>query len=101
MALVKEMMQAGEKVILSVAPSYKGCFDTEIAKKFAGAMKALGFFGISETSEGAAYVTAEYHKLIQENKMKNIITTCCPSVNRLVELYYPSLWTRWRLSFLL
>ena len=90
-ALVKEMMKAGEKVILSVAPSYKGCFDTDDAKKFAGAMKALGFFGISETSEGAAYVTAEYHKLIQENKMKNIITTCCPSVNRLVELYYPSL----------
>ena len=27
----------------------------------------------------------EYHRLIQENNMKNIITTCCPSFNRLVE----------------
>ena len=24
-----------------------------------------------------------------ENKMKNIITTCCPSINRLIELYHP------------
>lgn len=88
---VREMIRSGNKVILSVAPAYKGCFDVEDPKRFAGAMKALGFFGVGETSEGAAYVTAEYHKLIQENSMKNIITTCCPSVNRLVELYYPSL----------
>ena len=69
--------------------SYYGCFHIQDPKRFAGAVKALGFFGVSETSEGAAYVTAEYHRLIQENKMKNIITTCCPSFNRLVELYHP------------
>ena len=88
---VRKMFASGERVILSVAPAYKGCFDAQDPKKFAGAMKALGFFGVGETSEGAAYVTAEYHRLILENRMKNILTTCCPSVNRLVELYYPSL----------
>jgi len=89
-AIVKEFIQKGEKVILSVAPSYYASFDFDDVKKFAGALKALGFYGVAETSMGAAYVTAEYHKLMQENKMKNIIT-CCPSVNRLIELYYPSL----------
>lgn len=89
--LVKKMLKSGDRVILSAAPSYFGCFDFEDAKQFAGAMKALGFYGVSETSEGAAYVTAEYHRLMKENQMKNIISTCCPSVNRLVELYYPTL----------
>ena len=89
--VVEGYLKAGEKVILSVAPSYYGCFHVKDPRRFAGAVKALGFFGASETSEGAAYVTAEYHRLMQENKMKNIITTCCPSVNRLVELYHPSL----------
>ena len=90
-ALVKQMMKSGERVILSIAPSYYGCFDFEEVHQFAGAMKALGFYGVSETAEGAAYVTAEYHRIMQENSMKNIISTCCPSVNRLIELYYPSL----------
>ena len=90
-ALVKQMIKSGERVILSIAPSYYGCFDFEDVHQFAGAMKALGFYGVSETAEGAAYVTAEYHRIMQENSMKNIISTCCPSVNRLIELYYPSL----------
>ena len=88
---VEELLRSGAKVILSIAPSYYGCFHVEDPKKFVGAVKALGFTGVSETSEGAAYVTAEYHRLMQENKMKNIITTCCPSFNRLVELYHPGL----------
>lgn len=90
-AMVREFIKRGEKVILSVAPSYYASFSVEDAKRFAGAVKALGFYGVAETSMGAAYVTAEYHRLMQENRMENIITTCCPSVNRMVELYYPSL----------
>ncbi|MBS6861674.1 MAG: 4Fe-4S dicluster domain-containing protein, partial [Clostridiales bacterium] len=89
--VVERYLSSGDNVILSIAPSYYGCFHIQDPKRFAGAVKALGFFGVSETSEGAAYVTAEYHRLIQENKMKNIITTCCPSFNRLVELYHPGL----------
>ncbi len=88
---VQSFLDAGDQVILSIAPSYYGCFHVADAQKFAGAVKALGFFGVSETSEGAAYVSAEYHKLMQENKMKNIVTTCCPSFNSLVEMYHPSI----------
>ena len=88
---VKEMIATGAKVILSVAPSYLGSFEFDNVQKFAGAVKTLGFYGVAETSMGAAYVTAEYHHLIQQNQMENIITTCCPSANRLIEHYYPSL----------
>ncbi|WP_444657938.1 [Fe-Fe] hydrogenase large subunit C-terminal domain-containing protein [Caproiciproducens sp. R2] len=90
-AAVREMIGKGVRAILSVAPSYVGSFDFDDVQKFAGAVKALGFYGVAETSMGAAYVTAEYHRLMQENCMENIITTCCPSANRLIEHYYPSL----------
>jgi len=90
-AMVKDYIEKGEKVILSIAPSYYGSFDFASPQQFAGAVKALGFYGVSETSEGAAYVTAEYDHLLKTNIMKNIITTCCPSANQLIECYYPDL----------
>ena len=36
-------------------------------------------------------MTREYWKLLKDGRMDNIITTCCPSVNDLIEKYYPSL----------
>ncbi|MCQ4815829.1 [Fe-Fe] hydrogenase large subunit C-terminal domain-containing protein, partial [Cloacibacillus evryensis] len=53
------------------------------------ALLKLGFYEVRETAEGAALVTNEYKKLVRENEMPNIITTCCPSVNDLIEKYYP------------
>ena len=55
------------------------------------ALKKLGFYEVRETAEGAALVTKEYRRLLKEGKMTNIITTCCPSVNDLIEKYYPEL----------
>ena len=55
------------------------------------ALLKLGFFDVRETSEGAALVTAEYARLLEEGTMENIITTCCPSANDLIEKYYPQL----------
>ena len=86
---VKEMVAAGEKVTVSLAPSFLGSFSLEKPGQMAAALKKLGFCAVSETAQGAAYVTAQYHDLMVENKMKNIITTCCPSINRLIELYHP------------
>ena len=88
---VKEYIKNGDKVIVSLAPSYFSSFSFEDPQNLVGAIKSLGFYGVAETAVGASYVTAEYHRLLQENKMKNIITTCCPSVNRMVERYYPAL----------
>ncbi len=86
---VKEMLASGEKVAVSLAPSFLGSFSLGKPGQMAAALKKLGFCAVSETAQGAAYVTAQYHDLMVENKMKNIITTCCPSINRLIELYHP------------
>ena len=79
------------KVIISIAPSYLGVLEYDKPGQVVNALKRLGFYEVRETAEGAALVTKEYARLLEEKQMKNIITTCCPSVNDLIEKYYPSL----------
>lgn len=88
---VKEYFKKGERVVVSLAPAYAGSFSFDEPGQMVSALKRLGFTEVSETSQGAAYVTDEYYHLIEENKMPNIITTCCPTINSLVEYYYPGL----------
>lgn len=91
MDVVKNFLARGEKVVVSIAPSYLGILNYKAPGQVVDALKRLGFYEVRETAEGAAYVTAEYSRLMAEGKMKNIITTCCPSVNDLIEKYYPDL----------
>ncbi len=89
--IVKEMLERGERVVISMAPSYMGLLKYKTIGQVRGALLQLGFEDVRETSEGAAVVTAEYARLLKEHTMENIITTCCPSVNDLVEIYFPQL----------
>ncbi|MEQ2562432.1 [Fe-Fe] hydrogenase large subunit C-terminal domain-containing protein [Ventrimonas sp. CLA-AP-H27] len=91
LSLVKGMVEAGEKVVVSIAPSYMGLLKYHTIGQVRCALMRLGFADVRETAEGAALVTAEYAKLLSEGAMKNIISTCCPSVNALIEKYYPQL----------
>ena len=76
-------------MVISMAPSYMGLLKYKTIGQVRGALLQLGFEDVRETSEGAAVVTAEYARLLKEHTMENIITTCCPSVNDLVEIYFP------------
>lgn len=89
--IVKKMLLSGEKVVVSLAPAYLGIIECDSPGQVIDALLRLGFSEVRETSEGAAYVTESYAKLLQDGSMKNIITTCCPSVNDLVEKYYPDI----------
>lgn len=88
---VKGYLRQGMKTIISIAPSYLGVMEYEKPGQVVDALLKLGFYEVRETAEGAAYVTKEYQRLLAEGQMENIITTCCPSVNDLIEKYYPSL----------
>lgn len=88
---VKGYLKQGMKVIISIAPSYLGVLEYDRPGQVVDALKRLGFYEVRETAEGAALVTKEYGNLLRDGQMTNIITTCCPSVNDLIEKYYPSL----------
>ncbi|RHP47989.1 [Fe-Fe] hydrogenase large subunit C-terminal domain-containing protein [Clostridium sp. AF32-12BH] len=91
LGMVKAMIEAGEKVVVSIAPSYMGLLKYHTIGQVRCALMRLGFNDVRETAEGAALVTAEYTRLLVEGTMENIISTCCPSVNALIEKYYPQL----------
>ena len=88
---VKGYLKNGDKVYVSVAPSFASCYKDATFRKISSALKKLGFAGVEETSIGAAEVSRNFGELMKEHKMKNIITTCCPTIVLLVEKYYPGL----------
>lgn len=89
--LVKGYIGEGIQTVITLAPSYMGLLKYKTIGQVNGALRKLGFADVRETSEGAAVVTAEYARLLKAGEMENIITTCCPSVNDLIEIYYPQL----------
>ncbi len=88
---VKGYLRDKIPTILSIAPAYLGILKYKTPGQVVTALMKLGFSMVRETAEGAAFVTQEYKKLLTAGTMNNIITTCCPSVNDLIEIYYPSL----------
>lgn len=88
---VKYFIRNGIKTVISLAPSYPGFLPAENLEQLRQALSAIGFADVRETAEGAAVVTREYARLLEAGNMEHIITTCCPSVNDFIEIYYPSL----------
>lgn len=84
---IKQWLKQGE-VVLSLAPSFPSAFDVEDPLQIVGALKQLGFSKIAETAEGAEQVS-EYYRSDYYGNRHHVITTSCPTVNRLIEKYYP------------
>ncbi len=87
---VKKALNENKKIIASIAPSFMGNFNVSYGKIVAS-LKALGIKHAEETALGADMTTKLYKSFIKENKQDYYITTACPSVNLLVEKYYPEL----------
>lgn len=85
--LINTWLSSGEKVVLSVAPSFVRVFPS--FKHLKESLYKKGFFAIDETSKGAMIVSEQYLSLMREGKMDNIISTCCPAIVDYVEKYYP------------
>ncbi|MEI6100690.1 MAG: [Fe-Fe] hydrogenase large subunit C-terminal domain-containing protein [Eubacteriales bacterium] len=88
---VKELVHSDEKVYVSIAPSYVSYFNGVHLGQISRALKKLGIDHVEETAIGAERVSYEYARLMQQNKMKNIISSACPTSVLLVEKYYPDL----------
>ncbi len=85
---VQSAIYSGEKVVASLAPSFAGAFKLEEAGQMATALKRLGFTVVEETARGAEITSLEYERFIREGKSENLITSCCPSSNYLIEHYF-------------
>lgn len=87
----KELIASKDKVIVSLAPSFIAEFDGVSQKQMISALKQLGFDEVSETAIGAELVSRECKKLLESGEQSFYISTACPSVVELVNIYYPHL----------
>lgn len=85
---VLKLLSGKGKVIASVAPSFVSSFKSQNFADIAAALAKLGFDYTEETAVGAKVVTEEYIKLLKTNTFKNFITSACPAVNRMIQLYH-------------
>ncbi|GMQ64428.1 [Fe-Fe] hydrogenase large subunit C-terminal domain-containing protein [Vallitalea maricola] len=90
LSAIKNSIQSTKKMVVTLAPSYSGIYKKP--KKLIAALRALGFEVIEETAIGAEIVSDLYKEyMCNHNDKKNLITSCCPSVNLLIQRYYPEL----------
>ena len=86
---VKVMLQSGDPVIVSLAPSFIANYDGVGISAMREALMKLGFAGVEETAIGATIVKTEYERMIREDNRNIIISSCCHSVNLLIQKYFP------------
>lgn len=85
----KALIHSGQPVYASIAPSFVANYVGSSIKSMEKALKNLGFTGVSETAIGATLVKKRYEELIYAGNQSIIISSCCPSVNLLVQKYFP------------
>ena len=82
---VKVMLQGAEPVYVSLAPSFIANYDGVGISAMREALKKLGFAGVEETAVGATIVKNEYERILREEKRDVVISSCCHSVNLLIQ----------------
>ncbi len=85
---VKELLRSGKQVIASVAPSFAGAFAGAPWGTVVSALRGLGFGRVEETAYAAAHVAREHARAVSDTPAP-VITSSCPVVVNLIEMYYP------------
>jgi len=86
---VKVLLQSGEPVIVSLAPSFIANYEGVGINAMRRALKKLGFYDVEETAVGATIVKTKYERMLREDERDVIISSCCHSINLLIQKHYP------------
>ena len=86
---VKVLIQSGEPVIASVAPSFVANYDNVGIESIREASKKLGFADAEETAIGATIVKNEYERMLKNEDRDIVISSCCHSINLLIQKRFP------------
>lgn len=83
------LIQSGAPVYVSLAPSFIANYEGVGIGAMEQALKQLGFAAVEETAIGATIVKNQYEKLLKDEHRDIVITSCCHSVNLLIQKYFP------------
>ncbi len=87
---VRVLLQSGAPVYVSLAPSFIANYEGVGIEAMRCALKSLGFADVEETAIGATIVKNEYERMLREDERDVIITSCCHSINLLIQKRYPA-----------
>lgn len=87
---VKVLLKSGEKIIVSLAPSFVANYDGVGINSMRAALIRLGFSEVEETAIGATIVKKEYEEMLDREERDVIISSCCHSINLLIQKYFPA-----------
>ena len=87
--VVKNLFKNNKKVYVSLAPSFISYFSYTSMNEIVNALKKLGFYQIEETAIGATIVKKAYDEMLNEDDRDVIISSCCHSINLLIQKHYP------------
>lgn len=87
---VRVFLQSGDPVIASLAPSFIANYDGAGIAAMRKALKKLGFYDVEETAIGATIVKNEYERMLKEEERDIIISSCCHSINLLIQKHHPA-----------
>ena len=87
---VRVLLQSGNPVVVSLAPSFVANYDGVGINAMRDALQKLGFYDVEETAIGATIVKKEYERMLKEDERDIIITSCCHSINLLIQKYFPA-----------
>lgn len=87
---VTVLLNSGSPVIVSLAPSFIANYNGVGIEQMRKALKQLGFFDVEETAIGATMVKTEYERILAEDNKDVVISSCCHSVNLLIQKHFPS-----------
>ena len=86
----KHLLASKDRVIASLAPSFVSEFSTLRPGQLIGALKRLGFHGVSETALGAQLVSANISTSLKQDSGKIFFSTACPTAVSYIRKYLPS-----------
>ncbi len=85
----KALVAAGAPVVASLAPSFIANWPGTGLSGMREALQKLGFADAGETALGATLVKQRYDEMVNAAEQTVILSTCCHTINLLVQKYYP------------
>jgi len=85
----KKLLSDCGKVIASIDPSFVTEFSGVEPTQLIAGLKALGFYGVSESSLGAELVSMHADRLLEQSNKSIFISSACPTIVQYLRRYRP------------
>ncbi len=86
---LRKLIAEGKQVVASISAAFVSDMPVGSIEGMRETLRQLGFSDAQETAIGTEIVAREYERIMQEDDMNVLISSCCPSVVMLIKRYYP------------